>query len=96
MRGGFYLYDPRFSDGTKILCEGWAEREAVCHIILHSPPSPEVYARLGVGVPKQAPRLPTKPPSFFSRCWLDTPPRPLDTALTKVSQERLIDSAGFL
>jgi hypothetical protein len=39
VRGGFYLYDPRFSEGAKILCEGWAEREAVCHIILHSPPA---------------------------------------------------------
>jgi hypothetical protein len=35
-------------EGAQILCEGWAEREAMCHIILHSPPPPEVYARLSI------------------------------------------------
>ena len=62
MRGGFYLYDPRFSEGAKILCEGWAEREAVCHIILHSPPASRGVCKSRRGVPKQAPGLRGRPP----------------------------------
>ena len=62
MRGGFYLYDPRFSEGAKILCEGWAEREAVCHIILHSPPASRGVYKARHGVPKQAPRPAGKAP----------------------------------
>ena len=68
MRGGFYLYDPRFSEGAKILCEGWAEREAVCHIILHSPPASRDVCRARRGLPKTGPPdLRGRPPFFLSQ-----------------------------
>jgi hypothetical protein len=55
VRGGFYLYDPRFSEGAKILCEGWAEREAVCHIILHSSPTSRGVCKARRGGPQTGP-----------------------------------------